>query len=72
MFSFRCFRRPNRGSTGSYTSLVALTESSALVVYDMILHRRVNTPQLNTQCVNWPIQGGHNRLQSFTSLGFSD
>ena len=68
-FSFRCFRRRNRGSTGSYTSLVALTESRALVVYDMILHRRVNTMQLNTQCVNWPIQGEHNRLQTMLLAG---
>ena len=55
--------------TNSYTSLVALTESRALVVYDMILHRRVNTKQLNTQCVNWPIQGEHNRLLTMLLAG---
>ena len=48
---------------------MALTESRALVVYDMILHRRVNTKQLNTQCVNWPIQGEHNRLQTMLLAG---
>ena len=54
--------------TNSYTSLVALTESRALVIYDMILHRRVNTSRLNTQCVSWPIQGEHNRNRCWMFL----
>jgi hypothetical protein len=31
-----------------------LTATKALVIYDMILHRRVNITKLSTECVSWP------------------
>ena len=48
--------------TNSYTSLVALSDSTALVTYDMILHRRVNTTEVSTECVTWPIPGNQTKV----------
>lgn len=50
--------------TNSYTSLVALSAKTALVVYDMILHRHVNTTELSTECVSWPIPANHTKAVS--------
>ncbi len=47
--------------TNSYTSLVLLTDNTALVIYDMILHRRVNTSKQSTECVGWPVPGNHTK-----------
>jgi hypothetical protein len=47
--------------TNSYTSLVALSATKALVIYDMIRHRRVNTTELRTDCVSWPIPTNHTK-----------
>lgn len=47
--------------TNSYTSLVLLTDTSALVIYDMILYRRVNTSQEFTECVSWPVPGNQTK-----------
>jgi hypothetical protein len=41
--------------TNSYTSLVALNSTSAVVTYDMILTKKTNTSKLSTHCVGWPI-----------------
>ena len=47
--------------TNSYTSLVALNSTSAVVMYDMILNKRANTSKLSTHCVNWPIAGNETK-----------
>ena len=45
--------------TTSYTSLVALTDTTALVFYSMIKSKKVNTSTLATDCVSWPVNGNH-------------